>query len=133
MASPFPGMDPFIERPSRWEGALSRLINGISDYLADLVAPHFYVDIETHVYIVTPDDEGWQSIVPDVYVVTRPPLAQLNAPTAGAIMTPTLIEPIYDLEIRDRSIEIRDAENHKVVTTLELLSPFNKAAGTRRL
>jgi Protein of unknown function (DUF4058) len=130
MPSPFPGMDPFLEKPNRWEGAHSRLINAISDNLAELVAPNFYVDIEAHVYIVTPEDEQQFSMVPDVYVVAQPTSGPQTA-LATIIAPPTLIEPLFDPEIRDRYIEIRDAEYHKVVTTIELLSPFNKAANTR--
>jgi hypothetical protein len=123
-------MDPFLEEPARWGGVHSRLINSISDYLADRVSPDFFVEIEERVYIVTPDDGRRQSIVPDVYVVSgqreAPPVAM-----AGVITTPTLVEPLYDVEIRDRYIEIRDTINRQVVTTIEVLSPYNKAPGTQ--
>ena len=36
-----------------------------------------------------------------------------------------------EAEIRDRFIEIRDSSNREVVTTLEVLSPFNKDASTQ--
>ncbi|MGH2544095.1 MAG: DUF4058 family protein [Ardenticatenaceae bacterium] len=96
MPSPFPGMDPYLEEPARWGGFHSRLINSISDQLADLVSPRFFVDIEERVYITTP----------------------------------TLVEPLYDVEIHDRFLEIRDSRNRQVVTTIEVLSPFNKASST---
>ncbi len=130
MPSPFPGMDPYLEEPTLWGGLHTRLITTISDLLADIVSPHFLVDIETRVHIVTPDDpEGRRLIAPDIYIMTgrnpREPAAMV-----GSVTTPTLIEPLYDLEIRERYIEIRDARNREVVTTIEILSPFNKAAGT---
>jgi hypothetical protein len=37
MPAPFSGMDPFLEKPGAWSGVHSRLINTISDILADLV------------------------------------------------------------------------------------------------
>ena len=129
MPSPFPGMDPFLEEPSAWGGFHSRLINSISDDLANRVAPNFLVDIEERVYITMPDDPQRHPIVPDVYVVSEPRREYTTA-TAGAIAAPTLIEPIYPEEIRDRYIEIRDARNRDVVTTIEVLSPFNKAASS---
>ena len=130
MLSPFPGMDPFLEEPTRWGGVHSRLINSISDYLADVVSPDFFVEIEERVYIITPGDLDRRPIVPDVYVVTGQRREQ-PATAAGAITAPTLIEPLYDVEIRDRYIEIRDTRNREIVTTIEVLSPFNKAPGTQ--
>ncbi len=129
MSSPFPGMDPFLEEASVWSSVHARLINSISDILADIVSPHFFVDIEQRVYITTLDDPEKRSIVPDVYVVTNPGTNQAVAPTQ-VITEPTLIEPLYDVEIRERYIEIRDTQNREVVTSIEILSPFNKASGT---
>ncbi|MCE7989255.1 MAG: DUF4058 family protein [Caldilinea sp. CFX5] len=44
--SPFPGMDPFLERPAKWSSVHTRLINAISDQLAERLAPNFYVEKE---------------------------------------------------------------------------------------
>jgi hypothetical protein len=130
MKSPFPGMDPFLEEPARWSSVHTRLINALSDQLAEQIAPHFFVEIEQRVYITTPDDPARRPIIPDVYVTTGQKTGQPLSATAGTIAEPTLIEPIYDLEMRDRYIEILDAQNHEVITTLEILSPFNKRRGT---
>lgn len=131
MSSPFPGMDPYLEDPAEWGDAHTRLINVISEYLADAVAPNFLVRIEEHVYVVpSGEPDHRQTVVPDVYVATLPGAEPTATRAEGIITPPTLIEPIYDVEIRDRFIEIRDARNREVVTSLEVLSPFNKAAGT---
>jgi hypothetical protein len=123
-------MDPFLEEPSRWGGVHSRLINSISDYLAEVLSPDFFVEIEERVYIIAPDEPTRRPIVPDVYVITGQRAGQPMA-MAGTITAPTLVEPLYDLEIRYRYIEIRDARNREVITTIEVLSPFNKAPGTQ--
>jgi hypothetical protein len=129
--SPFPGMDPFLEERTKWSGVHARLIVAISDQLAEKVAPAFYVDIEQRVYIVSPDDpHERQQIVPDVYLI-KEQQTQYAQPAASTIVTPTLVELGYDLEIRDRYLQIRDAENHEVITTIELLSPFNKTIGAQ--
>ncbi len=107
MPSPFPGMDPFLEELRRWVGVHSWLINSISDDLADRVSPDFFVEI-----VVSGQREEPSAM-------------------AGVITAPTLIEPLYDVEIRDRYIEIRDTVNRDVVATIEVLSPYNKAAGTQ--
>jgi len=151
MLSPFPGMDPFLEEPTRWGGVHSRLINSISDQLAAAVSPHFIVDIEERVYLVVPNGLDRWPLVPDAYVITASPRSQLQltavpetGPAVGSevaaapqpllatetITPPVLIQPLYEEEVRHRYIEIRDARNREVVTILEVLSPFNKAAGT---
>jgi len=130
MSSPFPGMDPYLEEPIRWGGVHSRLINSISDMLTRLVSPKFFVEIEEKVYITGAerDDERW--IVPDVYLAAHPLAPGSPSALASAITEPTLIEPMDFEEVRDRYIEIYDAESRAVVTVLEVLSPFNKAAGS---
>jgi hypothetical protein len=129
MLGPFPGMDPYLEEASDWPDLHSRLITAISDALAAAVAPAFIVRIEQRVYITSAEESGRQPIVPDLYLVHGPQEAPALAPASG-ISTPTLIEPIFDLEIRDRYIEIHDARSREVVATIEVLSPFNKAVGT---
>jgi hypothetical protein len=122
-------MDPYLEDPARWSGVHSRLINTISDELADRVSPHFFVDIESRVHILAPDEIMLRAIVPDVYVVQGAE-SQQSAASADAITAPTVIEPLYEQEIRERYLVIRDRSSREVVTTLEVLSPFNKASST---
>jgi hypothetical protein len=124
-------MDPFLEAPDVWNSVHVRLINAISDYLSPRVLPHFFVDIQQHVYLLTPDERTENPIIPDTYVVRTPNLARPVA-MAGTVTPPTLIEPLeaQELEIREEFIEIRDKRNREVVTIIELLSPFNKSAGT---
>ncbi len=129
--SPLPGMDPFLEEASVWSGVHHRLISSISDQLAAAVSPNFFVSIEQRVYIVVLDKPARNRvIIPDVYLVTGPK-GESQAAVQEVITPPTLIEPLYDLEIRDRYINIQDSQNRAVVTTIELLSPFNKTPGAQ--
>ena len=131
MRSPFPGMDPYLEAPSGWAGVHSRLINAISDDLGDRLASAYIVTIEERVYIATPDDlMAVPAIVPDVFVITA---GRQELPAAGGspITPPVLIEPLIEEEVHDRYLEIRDTRSRAVITTIEILSPYNKAAGTR--
>ena len=84
MFSPFPGMDPFLEDQAEWSSMHTRLITSISDHLADIVSPDFFVKIEQRVYIISPDSLERQPIVPDVYLVTGRGAGQPTA-MAGAI------------------------------------------------
>src|SRR5688572_2187010 len=58
MASPFPGMDPYLEAPDLWAGVHGALIATLREFLSPLVAPRFFVDTEDSVYILGPDDPG---------------------------------------------------------------------------
>ena len=67
---------------------------------------------------------------PDVYLVqSYEPATQSTAVTVAT--PPVLVEPFLEGEIRDRYIEIRDKRNREVITTIEILSPFNKAPGVK--
>jgi hypothetical protein len=130
MQSPFPGMDPFLEDPSGWGDVHFSLISVIREQLAEVVSPHFFVGVERRVYIVAPDDgERIQTIIPDVYLFSTPSPEPYQTATAQ-ITIPTLVEPIFPLEVREHYLDIRDAKSRKVVTTIELLSPANKTPGT---
>jgi hypothetical protein len=122
-------MDPYLEAPALWGGVHTRLITAIGDDLADRLAPRFIVDIETRVYIVTSDEPTRRPIVPDVYVV-RGPRDGAGGGAAAVITPPRLVQPLFDLEVRERAVTIRDAANREVVAAIEVLSPFNKTAGS---
>ena len=130
MPSPFPGMDPFLEDPHYWSDVHGRFINALSDQLGDLVSPHFVVRFESRVYVAMADEVLLGQIIPDVYILNRPTAEAISAATASdSIVPPTVIEPLYDPEIHERYIEIRDAATREIVTTLEILSPTNKLRG----
>jgi hypothetical protein len=120
-------MDPYLEDPIEWPDTHHGLLGEMRNILADEVAPHYIVRVEQRVHISSPEELPRQTIVPDVYIFERPPAGERQA-TATLIAPATRIEPLYDLESRTRYLEIRDARGREVVTTLELLSPANKAA-----
>lgn len=128
--SPFPGMDPYLETPARWSGVHHHLLSAVAEMLGDMLAPAFIVAVEERVYIATAGDllrMPWMQ--PDVFLVeadssSRPALGSLT------ITPPLLVEPLEEEEVRERYLEILDVETRTVVTTIEVLSPANKAAGT---
>lgn len=132
--SPFPGMDPYLEEPALWAGVHHRLISSISDRLAAAVAPDYVVAIEQRVYIIRHSNGAGHGglLIPDIHV-TRGQRQTASVATMPVITAPTIIEPATEIEIQDAFIEIRDAHNQEVVTTIEVLSPHNKAAGGKGL
>jgi hypothetical protein len=72
---------------------------------------------------------------PDVAIITAPmevrPASEADTATAVASVAQTVVLPQFE-EVRERYLEIRDAQTHAVVTALEILSPSNKAPGEGR-
>lgn len=133
MHSPFPGMDPFLEEPGGWTSVHHWLIAVMGEMLVDRVAPHYSVKIEERVYIADNDDDpdARQQFAPDIFLVQRPS-ATITRSSDVAVATPaTIIERLPTPEVRDRYLTIYDRRSRELVTTIELLSPWNKARGTR--
>jgi hypothetical protein len=127
--SPFPGMDPYLEDSTEWQSVHSWLIATVAEQLAAQVTPNFTVRMEQRVYLLTPEEDR-AFIEPDLYLVqSYPPTPQ--SPSLAIATPPVLVQPIFEPELFDRYIEIRDKRNREVVTTIEILSPFNKTPGTQ--
>ncbi|MFN8488365.1 MAG: DUF4058 family protein [Caldilineaceae bacterium] len=130
VTSPFPGMDPFLEDGAEWSTVHAWLIPTLAEQLAAQVSPHFSVKIEQRIYMATSDEQRQQTIIPDVYIIRESPKATERY-AAATITPPVLVEPTYEPLTRHRYIEIRDKQNRALITTIELLSPFNKSPGTQ--
>ena len=143
MATPFPGMDPYLERPNLWHGLHNRLIAGIADILGPLLRPRYFVAVEERSYLEDPFALDFRT-VPDVGMVgpysSRPVTVLERAATATA---PQVIELPMPEQIRETYLSIQEVgssnlatemwlnsedDGLKVVTTLEILSPWNKAS-----
>jgi hypothetical protein len=130
MPTPFPGMDPYLERPSLWPNVHSSLIIALRDDLAPRLRPRYYVAVEERTVRLSPDELSFAAR-PDVAVVRAgPPLeeGELPAVETGVVIVEV---PLGD-EIRETYLEIRDAGTDEVVTVLEILSPANKLSGEGR-
>lgn len=119
--SPFPGMDPFLEAPARWSSVHTRLINAMSDQLAERISPNFYVESEERIVVSSTDpDEADLYFEADVYLTRGQEYAPQQA-TVTVITPPTVIEVVHPAEIRQRYLEVRDSFNHEVITPIDLL------------
>ena len=130
MQSPFPGMDPFMER--HWGDVHTSLTAYIKDALNESLPDGLVARSEESVRIDEPGHESHYAR-PDVNIVERQPFA----PAAGGSATATVSEHEIFASLspeEDRWIEIVEARDHsKVITAIEILSPANKwdAAGVR--
>jgi hypothetical protein len=133
MPSPFPGMNPYIERPDVWNDFHDSFIPIAREVLAPQIRPRYYIRIEEHLYIHEPTaDERFALGRPDLSVHRTPDTTA--APTNGGLVAaPAYVGmPIIVEEERLPYLEIRDRTNNEVVTVIELLSPSNKDPHTHR-
>lgn len=110
MASPFPGMDPFIEGQI-WEDFHHALVEAIRESMIPRVRPRYLVRVE--------EREGGE------------------APAGGATATATLVGiapvmrtvPMPERQ-REAFLTVRERDTMEVVTVIELLCPGNKRGGS---
>lgn len=130
MPSPFPGMDPYLERPDRWSGVHAALIAVMREALTRQVAPRFFVDSEDNVYILGLDDPARPLVRPDLYLTEGTGADDLSRPR-GRIAAPTVLDLPIPMEIRAPYLTVIDTHDQQVVTTIEVLSPINKTPGSK--
>lgn len=128
MASPFPGMDPYLER--HWGDVHHRFITYACDQLQGRLPRDLRARVEERVFVESPQGVE-RTISPDVRVVERgwgepaPPAAD----SALAVAEPLVID-LGDEPVSQGFIEIIDIGSGKrVVTVIEVLSPSNKRPG----
>lgn len=128
-ASPFPGMDPYLE------GYLCpdlhhHLASEISDTLNRIIVPHYVARVVTRTVI--DELETGESIgvmIPDVqlYESSRRPIPPAAQGTTAMVATaPILLSQPLLFEAEIPSIEIRDVPGGMLITSIEILSPTNK-------
>lgn len=131
MKSPFPGMDPFLER--HWTGVHTLLIVYALDQLQPQLPDALWARTEERLIVESDDRRLQRAIFPDVHVTERMMGGDEQGGVAVAAETavaePLVIE-VEDEPLRQRSIEILDVETgERVVTCIEFLSPTNKRRG----
>lgn len=134
MSTPFPGMDPYLERRGLWEEIHTDLISHIRQFLIPLLRPKYRVAIEQRTYLSLVMSQRELTGKPDVLIATNRPIApQLTHPTLALAEPVIADQPIAGElpapeEVVDRYLEIRDAVTQEVITAIEILSPTNKEA-----
>ncbi len=143
MPSPFPGMDPYLER-SRWfRGLHNNLITFIQEALQPLLPSPYFALTGELIWM-----EGSERYVdPDVDVLRRVPIGPREAVQSGeeggvaTLVAEAEVEPVIvavphppDEERTEPYLEIyarREGEGEdRLVTSIEVLSPTNKTLGS---
>jgi len=129
MPSPFIGMDPYLEG-YLWADVHQALAYQFRKQLAPLVEPHYAVRLA--VFMLTDHAPAHELgiLYPDVEVVRpRRPTERAIRETVHAVAispAPVSIPLTVPVQVRLVSVEVRDAANNRLVTSIEILSPANK-------
>lgn len=126
MKSPFQGMDPYLEQ--HWPDVHGALISYIRDGLQPQLSDDLIARMEETVYVEDANEIRLRQ--PDVRITESQTTWQ---PSPGGRATavidePMLLEPVGD-PIRQRNVVIYDAAGNRMVTAIEVLSPWNKSTG----
>ena len=133
MPSPFPGMNPYIERASVWHDFHERWIPQAAEWIGALVLPRYFVRIDEHIYLHELSAEERRLLGRGDLLVP----ALTSGPSTAAVAVaaaPAPAEvgvPAFDTEALS-FLEVRDRDNNELITVIELLSPTNKYAGPDR-
>lgn len=134
MASPFPGMNPYLENPLFWSEVHNLLIAAIFRKLNPQLRPKYKVAIEKRVYQTT-DEDSLLVGVADVAVQStqKTPLPQkASIAVASPSVEAITVDVTMPETVKETYLEVRDVATQEVVTVIEILSPKNKRGGEGR-
>jgi hypothetical protein len=133
MASPFPGMDPYLESPDIWPGFYNLLAGEILRQLNPLITPKYYADIEVHVVLEEIGIATRHSIYPDTAILEITPTAPHSVPYAvrqgvAVALSEAPVKRAIELPgpTKLRTVQVYVTETQELVTSIEILSPYNK-------
>lgn len=131
MASPFPGMDPYLEDPSIWPGFHHSLAEELRARLNAQIGPKYYADVEVRTVFEEVTISVPRAIYPDVGVYERAPEEPVATPAseAVAVLPAPLQRTVVMGQTKLRAVRVYLTETDELVTSIEILSPYNKWPG----
>lgn len=133
MPSPFPGMNPYLERETVWSDFHVEFCKAIKKALVPQVHPHFIVKFNEHIYIREVLEEPRRLIGLADVSVARKTENDVNGGSVGLLEAPLKVRIAGVLEEeRIPFLEIFDKEANTLVAVIEMLSPTNKKIGKDR-
>lgn len=131
MKSPFPGMDPYLER--HWGDVHQRLCTYACDQLQEQLGGPLIARLGERLVVESLYDKP-RSIYPDVRVVEHG-YSPFGNGAGAAVMDIPVTEPIvldFGEQETQAFIEIIEPDSARLVTVVEFLSPSNKWPGDGR-
>ena len=131
MPSPFPGMNPYLERPARWRGVHGSFLFCLRAALTPQLVPRYYAEVEESLYIDPDGDDRHLFAIGDA-TVGEPRNGAAGGPAVAVVAAPVTVTIPKAGRKKARRLVIYDSQSREVVTVVELLSPSNKAGGADR-
>ena len=133
MASPFPGMNPYLENPLFWLEIHNLLIAAIFRKLNPQLRPKYKVAIEKRIYQTTSEDSLLVGVA-DVAVqgIKKTLPLEANVAVASPSVEAITVDVAMPETVKETYLEVRDIATQEVVTVIEILSPKNKRSGEGR-
>lgn len=134
MASPFPGMDPYIEARREWPDFHNSLAEVLRTELNAQLAANYYAVTTTYATydIIQVAQQERRSISPDVSVWQTKP-APPPAGSVAVVDPPTAKSSVpLEVEVRIANVEVHETGTDRLVTAIEILSPVNKRPGSQQ-
>jgi hypothetical protein len=123
MQSPFPGMDPYLER--NWGDIHHRLIAYAADALQAELPGDLVARMDERIYVDT-GDYPISHRRPDVWVAEMPDNPGYRAASsAAAVAEPVILQLAFD-PTSEPFLQILDVHGEHVISAVELISPTNK-------
>lgn len=133
MGSPFPGMNPFLERDTVGHDFHERAIPAIADLVGAQLAPNLVARIDDHIYVHDIGADNRQFIGRADVAVSEFPSSGPGAGGTALLVAPAEVGLPETDEEHLSFVEIRERDSWRVITVIELLSPTNKYQGPNRL
>jgi hypothetical protein len=130
-ASPFPGMDPYLER--HWRDVHADLVTQSRSQLNRVLPGDLVARVEERVVIDSVDYQTTRAIYPDARVFADPKaVPSVSTGQSGtAVMEPIILEQESEEHV-ETYVTILDGEGGELITVVEFLSPTNKLPGLGR-
>ena len=133
MKSPFPGMDPYLERRSRWAGIHNRFLAKAEDAVVAGLPAGYVTELEERLVIDDPDGGYYRA---DLSVWDERPEWEYGGDggTAVAELADIAVKPVVkrlDRPLKEWYLNVY-GERGELVCTVELLSWSNKDKGDDR-
>lgn len=131
MPSPFPGMDPYLENPEIWRGFHQSFAVEFTGQLNPVVGPKYFADIEVRFVAEEITIATTREMIADAAVVDRADeiASSVSGSSRSAVAIPeapvrrTIASPE---RTKLRTVKIVLTETGQLVTSIEVLSPYNK-------
>jgi Protein of unknown function (DUF4058) len=130
MASPFPGMDPYLEAFGYWEDFHDSYLPFIRNALRAGIPEEYSVFIQERVTSIALPDHEQKASFPDIGLSTandyRPPGGTATLSTTEA--ETAIVEHEFEELEKETYLEITRRSDRQLITVIELLSPSNKVS-----